>query len=97
MYCLGALERFGKMTHAEIQVIAFEIATLGTKGLDVNDPGRKYRLRSLFGEFSGLHLISLMYVGFQLIAPETSIGFDLHREYEAARRLYAASGHRPSQ
>ena len=97
MYCLSALERFGKMTRASIQKIAFEIAALGTKGLDVNDPERKYRLRSLPGEFSGLHLVCLMYVGFQAIAPETSIGFDLRREYDAARRLYTASGNHPTQ
>jgi Flp pilus assembly protein TadD len=97
MYCLSALERFGKMTHAAIQEIAFEIAALGTRGLDVNDPERKYRLRSLRGEFSGLHLVCLMYVGFQVIAPETVIGFDLRREYDAARRLYTTSGDRPSQ
>jgi len=95
MYCLGALERFGRMTPAATQEIAFEIATLGAKGLEVNDSDRKYRLRSLPGEFSGLHLVCLMYVGFQLIAPGTSIGFDLRREYEVARRLYTASGDRP--
>lgn len=88
MYCLGAIERYEKMSSAEVQRIAFEIALLGTKGLDVNDPVQKYRLNSLPGSFNGLHLVCLMYVGFKLIAPEADVGFDLGKEYEAARRLH---------
>lgn len=88
MYCLGALERFATMTLAEIQNISFEVATLGTKGLDVNDPTRRYRLRTLSGEFSGLHLVCIMYVGFKRFAPEQNVGFDLSKEYDAALALH---------
>jgi Flp pilus assembly protein TadD len=35
MYCLGAMEKFEKMSRAEVQRIAFEIAMLGRKGLNV--------------------------------------------------------------
>lgn len=87
MYCLGALERFATMTLAEIQNISFEVATLGTKGLDVNEPTRKYRLRTLSGEFTGLHLVCIMYVGFKSFAPEQNVGFDLSKEYAAALAL----------
>ena len=86
---LGAIERFEKMSGAEVQRIAFEIALLGQRGLDVNDPAQKYHLKSLAGSFSGLHLVSLMYVGFKQIAPEQDIGFDLSREYAAAKSLHA--------
>ena len=36
------------------------------------------------GEFSGLQLVSIMYVAFQQIAPGQDAGFDLAREYEMA-------------
>ena len=88
MYCLSALEQFAFRTPADIRGIGYEIALLGTRGLDVNDPVRKYRLRSLPGEFSGLHLVCLMYVAFQAFQPDAAIGFDLSKEYGEARRLY---------
>lgn len=88
MYCLGALERFENLPLAEVQRIAFEIAMLGRNGLDVNDSEQKYELKSLPGSFSGLHLVCIMYVGFKLFAPEQDIGFDLSKEYAAARTLH---------
>jgi len=87
MYCLGALETFAQMTPAEIQAVGLEIALLGTKGLNVNNPDEKCRLESLPGEFTGLHLVSLMYVAFKTIAPEQDIGFDLSKEYATALAL----------
>jgi len=53
----------------------------------VNDPSGKYMLRSLPGNFSGLHLLCLQYVGFKIIDPTVDIGFDIAAEYEEARRL----------
>ncbi len=70
-YCLAALERFEKMTPDEVQKVGFEIAILGMSGLDVNDSTPKYRLRSLPGEFSGLHLLSIEYAAFKQFAPQT--------------------------
>ncbi|MCU0797943.1 MAG: hypothetical protein MUF31_18635 [Akkermansiaceae bacterium] len=43
-YCLDALQRFEGLSKTEIQKIAFEIAMLGTRGLDVNSPEQKYTL-----------------------------------------------------
>jgi len=88
MYCLGALEKFAKMPRAEVQQIGFEIAATGQRGLDTNDPTPKYQLKSLAGNFSGLHLVCLMYVAFKSIAPDTDIGFDLSKEYAAAQALH---------
>ena len=62
---LGALERFEKMTTDEVQKVGFEIAMLGMRALDVNEPALKYTLRSLPGQFSGLNLVALMYVAAQ--------------------------------
>jgi hypothetical protein len=85
---VGALQRFEGMPLAEIQKISFEIAMLGTRGLDVNDPAEQYTLRSIPGKFSGLHLLCIEYVGFQKIDPKLDLGFDLSAEYEAARAMF---------
>jgi hypothetical protein len=77
MYCLGALERCQNMSKEEIQKIAFEIAALGTKGINPSDPNKKHQLRNMSGEFTGLQLLSYMYVTWKKMAPEMDIGFDL--------------------
>jgi tetratricopeptide (TPR) repeat protein len=88
MYCLGALEKFDKMPKSNVQDIGFEIALLGMSGLDVNDPTQKYRLKSLSGQFSGLHLVCLMYAAFRAIDPNRDVGFDLSKEYKAALAMH---------
>ena len=89
-YCLGALRRFDGMPKAEIQRITFEIAMLGTRGLQVNDPAEQYTLNSIPGKFSGLHLLCIEYVGFKLLDPSVDIGFDLAAEYEAACEVHGS-------
>ncbi len=88
MYCLGALEKFENFSLAEVQKIGFEIAILGTKGININDPESRYTLRSLPGSYSGLHLLCLEYVAFKKFAPEQDIGFDLSAEYRSALSLF---------
>lgn len=87
MYCLSAMEKFASMTRDQVQRCAFEIAALGTKGINVNDPSKKYTLKSLPGTFTGLKLLCYEYVGFKQVAPHLDIGFDLAKEYESALRL----------
>ena len=41
----------------------------------------KYTLLSLPGEFSGLHLISIMYAAFAHTSPVADVGIDLSSEY----------------
>jgi tetratricopeptide (TPR) repeat protein len=89
MYCLGALERFAAMPQKEIERIGQEIAILGMRGLDINDAAQKYTLKSIPGSFSGLHLVSLMYVAYQKTAPGTDVGIDLSREYAEAVAMFA--------
>jgi Flp pilus assembly protein TadD len=88
MYCLGALEKFERMNLSEVQKVGFEIAMLGTRGININDPTPHYTLRSLPGQFSGLHLLCLEYVAFKKFAPEQDIGFDLSAEYCSALSLH---------
>lgn len=88
MYCLGALERFAAMTEKQVEAIGHEIAILGMKGLDINDPTQKYGLKSLPGNFSGLHLLSLMYVAFKQLKPEADVGVDFSREYGQAVAMF---------
>jgi Flp pilus assembly protein TadD len=84
MYLTGALDRFEKMTPAEIQALTMEIALKGQEGLDINDPEQKYALKSLPGRFSGMNLVCMMYAAFKRIAPQVDSGIDLSKEYEAA-------------
>ncbi len=87
-YCLDALRKFGAMTPDRIRKIGVEIALLGQRGLDTNSPDQKYTLRNLPGQFSGLHLVCLMYVAFKQVGPDGPMGFDLTKEYEAARTMW---------
>jgi tetratricopeptide (TPR) repeat protein len=86
-YCGEALRLFEKMPKHEVQKITMEIAMLGAKGFSINDPSTKYQLRSLHGDFSGLHLLCIEYVGFKIIDPTVDIGLDIANEYAEARRL----------
>ena len=57
LYCFAALEKFAAMTRDQVQRIGFEIAAVGTKGINVNDPDSQYSLSSMLGTFSGLQLV----------------------------------------
>jgi tetratricopeptide (TPR) repeat protein len=88
-YLLGALERFEPMTDDQVREIAFEVALLGTTGLDFASPEQKYSLRSIPTEkFTGLQLMCLMYAGFKRIAPEQDTGMDLQQAYDSALTLF---------
>ncbi|MCC5611961.1 tetratricopeptide repeat protein [Nostoc sp. CHAB 5834] len=83
-YILGALEKFDAMGEEKTKEVAVEIAFLGREGLDLNDPEPRYTLRSVQGEFSGLHLVAMMYTAFQQIDPGLPPVIDLSEEYSAA-------------
>lgn len=92
MYCLAAMQHFDAMSEAELRVVVLEIATIGRQGLDVNDPDRRYSLRSMPGDYSGLQLVSYLFVGMRRIAPEYDVGFDLAQEYALAMGLTKERG-----
>ena len=83
-YMKDALKRFKSMDVTQIQNLALEIAVLGNKGLNINDPTKKYPIQAWPGEYTGLHLISIMYAAFQQFAPDTDVGIDLSKEYRMA-------------
>ena len=88
-FCLDALRCFRELSKEAIQEITFEAGMLGARGLDVLSPDPKYVLRTLPGSFSGLNLLCIEYVGFQVIDSTVDIGMDLSREYAEAKRLLA--------
>ncbi len=68
-YCGDALWFFEGMPKVEVQRTILKIAMLESKGLSVNDPSKKYQLQSLPSDFTGLHLLCVEYVGFNVIDP----------------------------
>ncbi len=84
-YIKEALQLFEKVGKNRMQQIALEIAMLGSSGLSINDPERKYNLQNLPGQFSGLQLLSYMYAAFQQIDPSVDMGADFAKEYAMAK------------
>ena len=52
---------------------------MGRNGFEVHNPQNRYRLKNLEGEFSGLALVSWLYVGMQSLSSGADIGFDLFK------------------
>ena len=92
MHCLSALEKFEKLGPEKAIAITTEIALLGRSGLNINDPEKTYALKSLGGEFTGLQLVSYMYVGIKRIDPNQDVGIDLAKEYSMALKLFEGGG-----
>jgi len=89
MYMLDALKRYANMGNAEIMQVAGEIALLGQTGLDYSASEHQYTLRFLPGEsFSGLQLMSLMYVGFKKVQPDIDTGMPFDDAYAQALSMY---------
>jgi tetratricopeptide (TPR) repeat protein len=86
-YLQDALERFADMEPAKVGQLAMEIALLGRKGLEINNPDKHYRLTNLAGEFSGLHLLCLMHAGIRQFDAKAETGTDLDKEYDLARSM----------
>ena len=87
MYCLSALRLF-KNELELCKKVTFEIALMGQGGLAINNPDKKYRLKSLDGEFTAMQLVSYMYVGASIIMPGQDAGIDLSAEFKAAKSLF---------
>ena len=86
---LSALEKFDEFGQQKAMAVTTEIAMLRRGGLDINNPEKKYTLKSLDGEFSGLQLVSYMYdVGLKRMEPDRDFGMDLEKEYLTALNLF---------
>jgi len=86
-YMISALKMFRDMPQKKVQDISFEIALLGRQGFEINDPNKKFRLKTLPGEFTALQLVSIMYIGFQQIDPSLDLGMDFTNEYNLALKM----------
>jgi len=86
-YMQGALDQFAGKTKPEIGQIVLEIGLLGQGGLRINDSQVRYSLKKLPGDFSGLHLLSIMHVGIRLFDPNADTGTGLDRECEMAMAM----------
>ncbi len=86
-YMIAAMKRFSELPRERVGQIVLEIARLGEQGLAINDPSKRYSLKTLDGEFSGLQLLSYMHVGAKLFSPEADTGSGLDREYEVAKGM----------
>ncbi|WP_293603313.1 hypothetical protein [Polaromonas sp. UBA4122] len=47
----------------------------------------KYKLKSLPGKFTGLHLLAIMYTAFRKIDPTMDTGADFGAEYQSAMEM----------
>ena len=90
-YCLDALQRCKNLSSAELKKLCLELALAGREGFAVHDPDRRYRLKGLEGNFSGLAMVCFLHVAMQRLAPGTDIGFDVAAEYEQAKAMFDAS------
>ena len=86
-YMTSAVEQFARLPRDQLGQIVLEIARLGQQGLAVNDPSKRYALKGLEGEFTGLQLLSYMHVGMKIFKPDVDTGSGLDREYEIAKGM----------
>lgn len=83
---------FQDLGQTNLVPILMEIATLGQKGLPVNDLTQKNRLRSLAGESTALQLGCLLPVGIKQLDPSQGSSFGIDKEWEAALAVYRYKG-----
>ena len=97
MYLSSALEACGSMEPEGQKQLLAEVATLGQKGLAINDPKEKHRLQRYQGgtTVSALQAACIYYAGVKLLLPEQDPGIDLGREYEMAQGMGDAGGNTP--
>lgn len=90
MYCLDALQTFDGMAKEKIKEVAFEIGMLGTTGIDPFNKEKKYHLAFIPEKtFTGLHLLSFMYVAWQIVDPSLPTNLDFKSEYEMAKQMFS--------
>ncbi len=83
-YMTGAMKLFAALPKDQVGKIVLEIAKVGESGLAINEPSKRYKLKNLKGDFSGLQLLSYMHVGMKTFDPRVNTGSGLDREYEVA-------------
>jgi hypothetical protein len=61
---------------------------IGRSGLDINNSAKKYHLKSMPGDFTGMQLLSYMYVGLKQMDSGMDTGIDLETEYQTALKMF---------
>ena len=90
MYMLAAMRRFDKMTPEEVKSVAFEIADLGTHGINTAKDSH-YTLKTIPGvDFTGYNLLAYYYVSWARAFPEhlAKIGLPFDDAYALAMQMY---------
>jgi tetratricopeptide (TPR) repeat protein len=86
-YLTEAINCYRSLEPAQAQAAVYEIALLGAKGFDINNPQSSYVVQSLDIRRSGLCLLAYLYAGTKVVAPEQDVGVDFSREYAEAKRI----------
>ena len=87
MYCADAIRMFAGKSDQDRKTIIYEISMLGKRGIDINDSRIRHSLKSLPGQFTGLELVAIMYVGLKQRDPKLDPGVDFAKEYAEALRM----------
>jgi len=85
---VNAINYFSKLQITKIKEIAFEIATIGTDGIDPNK--KNYSIPSIKdSSFSGYKTLAYYYVSWSLAIPEMvkSLQLPFEKEYELAQNF----------
>ncbi|MGL2993489.1 tetratricopeptide repeat protein [Flavobacterium sp. TSSA_36] len=88
MYIVSALQFFKNKSQDQIKTIAFEIAMLGTMGIDPNK--KDYIIGNIPEKrFSGTQVLAYYYTSWRLAIPEhlAELGLDYGKEFEMAMKL----------
>lgn len=88
MFMVEALKHFKEKEASEIKQAAFEIAMLGTQGIDPNK--KDYIISSINNKrFSGNQVLAFYYVSWALAIPEQvqHLGLDFGKEFEMAKKI----------
>jgi hypothetical protein len=89
-FMVDALKFLEGMSKDKIKSIAFEIAAIGTQGINPSS-GNSYKVSSIPGkDFSGYHLLAYYYVSWMLALPEmvAQLNLPYDDEYKMALTLY---------
>lgn len=87
-FALQLFERIGPEARNEMLGTILKITA---DGVDINNPAIRIPIKGLERDYSGLALVSFLYVGMQQLTPELDLGIDLSREYAAALREHQGS------
>lgn len=89
MYMVGALNYFKSMSIEKVKEIAFEVAMLGSHGINPEKKGYKLNLIPNTS-FSGYKLLAYYYVSWAIAMPEMlkELQMPFEKEFELARQIF---------